>query len=315
MTLAAQRWEAMMCDGLRVSRAPTGTGEKSTLPFVSIILPTIGRSSLHSSIRTPLKSQYPRFELLVIHDTQRRGSALGRNIGLRVAKGNLVHFAEDDCHYTTSNLRALVEKYLSVRRRDHRCAGIVGSFLPAVWDSLAVMIHISTQREALKIEVVPGEERTDYLATGNALCSKQIILQCGAFNERYSHMFEDLELSLVLKKNEFTLCNCAQAVAEHMNEPRLEKSSGPLLRGPVYLSARNAILIHKTWCENPLIYAERRLSSDLRNSIRNLQRANYGPSIHSRRIAERRPLLDRMAYLLGVVAGLTSKTDRQTIKG
>jgi GT2 family glycosyltransferase len=177
------------------------------------------------------------------------------------------------------------------------------------------MIHISTPREALKVRVDPGEGRTDYLATGNALCSKQIILQCGGFNERYSHMFEDLELSLVLKKNGFTLYNCARAVAEHMNEPRLEKSSGRLLRRPAYLSARNAILIHKTWCGNPLSYAERRLSSDLRSSIRNLQRAHYGPNIHSRRIAERRPLLDRIAYLFGVVAGLTSRTGRQTIKG
>jgi GT2 family glycosyltransferase len=253
--------------------------------------------------------------LLVIHDTQRRGSAFGRNIGLKVAKGDLVQFAEDDCHYTASNLRALVERYLDVRRSDQRCAGIVGSFLPAVWGSLAVMIDISTQREALKIRLVSGEGRTDYLATGNAVCSKQIILQCGAFNERYSHMFEDLELSLVLKKNEFTLYNCAQAVAKHLNEPRVEKSSGPLLRRPVYLIARNAILIHRTWCGNPLVYAGKRLSSDLRNSVRNFRRAHYGPSIHSRRIAERKPLFDRMTYLLGVVAGLTSKTGRQTIKG
>lgn len=146
--MAAQRWNVTTSDGLRVSRVSAGTGEASPLPFVSIILPTIGRSSLQSSIRTLLESNYPRFELLVVRDTQRLGSTIARNLGLRVAKGDVIHFAEDDSDYTTSNLRALVEKYLSARRSDPHCVGIVGSFLPAVWGSLAVMIRISTRTKA-----------------------------------------------------------------------------------------------------------------------------------------------------------------------
>jgi hypothetical protein len=310
--LTAQRWDVLTDNGLRVSRVSAGTGERSSLPFVSIILPTIGRPSLGTSIRTLLDSDYPRFELLVVHDIQRRGSAIGRNLGLRIANGDLIQFAEDDCRYTATNLRVLVEKYLSIHRNDPSCAGIVGSFLPAVWGSVAVMVHISTPGEGLKLTVVPGEGRTDYLATGNSLCSKRIILQCGGFNERYSHMFEDLELSLVLKKNGHRLYNCAQAAAEHRNEPRFEKSSRPL-RGSTYLRARNAVLIHKSWCRSPVSYAARMSLSDLRRIAVNPQRAIYGLETQWRRTAERRPLLDRVAYLLGVATGLISRTTRQTI--
>jgi glycosyltransferase involved in cell wall biosynthesis len=312
--LAAPLWDVLTSDGLRVSRISGGTGERSALPFVSIILPTIGRSSLQSSIRTLLKYQYPAFELLVISDTYRRGSAIARNLGLKLAKGDLIHFAEDDCTYKSSNLQALAKSYLSAQGADPRCAGIVGSLLPAVWGSLAVMIFISTPREGLKVNVVAGEGRTEHLATGNALCSKQIIMQCGGFNERFSHIFVDLELSLVLKKCGFRLYNCARAVAEHRNEPRLEKYPRHLLRGSAYLRSRNAILIHKTWCGNPLIYATRRIPSDLNASIRYAQEADYGPDTHSGRIAEKSLLFDRISYLLGVIAGLTSRTERQTIK-
>jgi glycosyltransferase involved in cell wall biosynthesis len=315
--LDAPTWDRTTRDGLRVSRISGGTGERSSLPFVSIILPTIGRSSLQSSIRTMLRYQYPRFELLVISDIQRRGSATARNLGLRLAKGDLVHFAEDDCNYRSSNLRALARTYLSAQRSDHRCAGIVGSFLPAVWGSLPVMIRISISRsrDALKVNVVRGEGRTDYLATGNALCSKQIVMQCGGFNERLSHMFEDLELSLVLRKNGFTLYNCARAVAEHRNEPRLEKYSTHLLKGTAYLRARNAILIHRAWCGNSLNYVIERIRSDVRVSIRHGREAHHPPDINSSRIAEKSPLLDRTSYLLGVIAGLTSGIERQTVKG
>lgn len=308
-------WDVTFCDGLRVSRATAGTNTASPLPFVSVILPTIGRSSLGSSIRTILKSNYPRFELLVVHDEQRLGSSIARNLALKIARGDVIHFAEDDCEYATSNLRALVKKYLSVHTHDPRCVGIVGSFLPPVWGSRAVMIRISTPRQGIKVTVFPGQGPTDYLATGNALCSKQGILQCGGFNEQYSHMFEDLELSLVLKRNGFTLYNCNQAIARHRNEPRGEKFVLRLLRGTAYLSARNAVLLHKTWCRHPLTYVAKRLASDLRRSISSQRRAEIGPDIQWQRTAERRRLLDRIAYLFGFIAGLVSKPARRTTLG
>jgi GT2 family glycosyltransferase len=312
--LDAARWDRMICDGLRVSRISGGTGESSSLPFVSIVLPTIGRSSLRSSIRTLLKYKYPGFELLVINDTQRLGSAIARNLGVRLAKGDLIHFAEDDCNYRSLNLQALANAYLNKRRTDSHCAGMVGSFLPAVWSSLALMIRISTPQEALKVEVIKGEGRTDYLATGNALCSKQIIMQCGGFNEQFFHMFEDLEFSLVLKKKGFRLYSCARAVAEHRNEPRLEKYQVHLFRGTAYLRSRNAILLHKTWCGNPLNYVMKRIRNDLRVSFQHAREADHCPDSQSSRVAEKSPFFDRISYLLGAVAGLTSGTERKTIK-
>jgi GT2 family glycosyltransferase len=301
------KWDARTIGHLRVSRLSAGTNQDPSLPFVSVILPTVGRSSLESSIRTILKSDYPRFELLVVKDEQRLGSSIARNVGLKTAKGDVILFAEDDCEYVPSNVRALVDKYLAVRAHDPRCAGIVGSFLPPVWGSTEVMIRISTPPQGIKVTVHPGEGPTDYLATGNALCSKEIIAQCGGFNEEYSHMFEDLELSLILKREGFTIYNCPQAVALHRNEPRGEKSSVRLSRRTSYLRARNAVLIHKTWCGNPLIYAARRLTTDLVRSISHLHIVDAGSDVHWERSAERRRLLDRVAYVFGIANGLVSK--------
>jgi glycosyltransferase involved in cell wall biosynthesis len=312
--LDVQGWKIAAYDGLRVSRISGGTRQGTALPLVSIILPTVGRSSLRYAIQTILSYNYPRFELLVISDTHRRGSAIARNLGLRLAEGDLVHFAEDDCTYMSSNLHVLTKTYLRAQRTDPRCAGIVGSFLPAVWGSLAVMIRLSTPRKGLIVDVARGEGRTEYLATGNALCSRESILACGGFNERFSHMFEDLELSLVLKKSGLRLYNCARAVAEHGNESRLEKYPKHILRRTTYLRSRNSILIQKTWCGNPLNYATRRILRDLHASIQHLQ-AGHDSGIQSGRVDEKEPLFDRISYLLGVIAGLTSGTVRQTIKG
>lgn len=265
---------------------------------------------MQSAIRTIIDYNYPLFELLVVHDTERRGSSKARNFGLRLAEGDFVHFAEDDCEYARSNLRYLVDKYVHTSHSDSRTAGVVGSLLPPVWGSPAVMIHISTSPDGVKVSPILGEGRTDYLATGNALCSKKAIMQCGGFNEGYPHIFEDLELSLVLKRSGFTLYTCVKAIAEHKNEPRLEPR-GRLFKRTAYLRGRNAALLHKSWCGNPILYVLKHFKTDLRHSIRHLSSNNLGTP--PKRIAERNPKLDRFLYALGTLAGLVSKTGRKII--
>ncbi len=279
---------------------------KLGLPFISVILPTVGRPSVRSAVLSLLNSDYSNFELLLIHDLRRRGSTVARNVGLSLAEGEVVHFAEDDCIYEQSNLRALMRKYGDVLARDSQCAGVVGSFNPPVWGKLAVRIKIQADHQGLKVVPILGEGITDYLAPGNSLCSKQAILRCGGFNERYYHMLEDVELSLVLKQNGMTLYNCADGVAEHLNAPRLEPQS-PLKRSS-YLRIRNSILLHKTWCGNPIDYVLRQALSDFRGPI-----LNHACNAYGNLDRERRREADRLSYFLGAVAGLASGTARKTI--
>jgi len=283
---------------------------RRTQPFVSVILPTIGRAELRQAVQSLVKSDYAAFEVLIVYDPERRGSTVARNVGLMLAQGNFVHFAEDDCIYEVGTLHALMQKYQQTIAQDSNCAGIVGCFKPPVWGGIAVRINITVSPEGLRITPILGEGSTDYLATGNTLCSKQAILQCGGFNERYAHMFEDLELSLVLKHEGMKLYNCRAAVAEHLNAPRLE-SQVPLKRSP-YLRVRNSILLHRTWCGNPVWYTIRQASSNLHRSFSNRtsMMSEQGPD----RSAERRRAIDIVSYGFGAIAGLTSGTARKGIK-
>ncbi len=247
---------------------------------------------------------------MIVHDPERRGSSIARNVGLMLAGGDFVHFAEDDCIYEAGALRVLMQRYLETNAHDPKCAGIVGSFKPPVWGGIAVRIKINVTPRSLKTTPILGEGRTDYLATGNSLCSKRTIIQCGGFNERYGHMFEDLELSLILKLNGLKLYNCSGAIAEHLNAPRSEPPS-PLKRSH-YFRVRNSILLHRTWCGNSTMYAIRQASSNLRGSISNKRSIPSGAN--QSRGVERRRTIDAVSHGLGTICGLTSGTARKPIK-
>jgi len=65
--------------------------------FVSVIVPTIGRSSIEAT-KTALKKQtrLPD-EIIIIEDVNQSGPSWARNEGMKKAKGNLIAFTDDDC--------------------------------------------------------------------------------------------------------------------------------------------------------------------------------------------------------------------------
>ena len=64
---------------------------------VSVIIPTIGRSSLTDTRKALKKQTRLPDEVLVIEDSERRGPSWARNEGVKKAKGNLIVFTDDDC--------------------------------------------------------------------------------------------------------------------------------------------------------------------------------------------------------------------------
>jgi GT2 family glycosyltransferase len=64
---------------------------------VSVIIPTIGRTSIIGT-KTALKNQtrIPD-EIIIIEDANQRGPSWARNEGMKKAKGNLIAFTDDDC--------------------------------------------------------------------------------------------------------------------------------------------------------------------------------------------------------------------------
>jgi cellulose synthase/poly-beta-1,6-N-acetylglucosamine synthase-like glycosyltransferase len=65
--------------------------------FVSVVVPTTGRSTLASCLEALGRQTRPPDEIVVVRDDERRGSAWARNEGIRRARGDLISFTDDDC--------------------------------------------------------------------------------------------------------------------------------------------------------------------------------------------------------------------------
>ncbi|MBI4341166.1 MAG: polysaccharide pyruvyl transferase family protein [Candidatus Omnitrophica bacterium] len=86
---------------------------------VSVIIPTIDRPTLQQSQEALRAQTRPADEVIVIHDTGRRGVSWARNEGIRRSRGDLIVFADDDCVPPRDWLEQLV------RAVDRDAAGIV----------------------------------------------------------------------------------------------------------------------------------------------------------------------------------------------
>jgi glycosyltransferase involved in cell wall biosynthesis len=91
--------------------------------FVSVIIPTIGRTTLDLCKAALAKQKRPSDEVIVILDHERRGIAWGRNKGIKQAQGDLIAFTDDDCIPPEDWLERLIEAI-----DKHDAAGAGGTF-------------------------------------------------------------------------------------------------------------------------------------------------------------------------------------------
>ncbi len=148
--------------GLRIQRraspedSPGRTRESgSSEPGVSVVLCTRDRSQFAAcAVRSILESDYPRFDLVVVdqsrnadtaealapfrgdprlqlHRTETRGVSVARNLGVSLARGDIIAFTDDDCVVDRSWLRQLIEAFGT----DPRVGLVFGNVLPAAFDA------------------------------------------------------------------------------------------------------------------------------------------------------------------------------------
>lgn len=162
---------------------------------VSVIIPTIGRSSIDRSLEAIDRQTERPDEVIVVRDELRQGAGWARNEGIRRSHGELVAFLDDDCEPPSD----WVEKLADAIDR-HGAAGAGGTYneTDPFWR------EINSKRKFPEVE---KEDEVGIVGTGGNIMYKRAWLDSilktdgHIFNEVFKNSMggEDTELAWRLR--------------------------------------------------------------------------------------------------------------------
>jgi len=198
----------------------------SNQPLVSVILPTYNRAYIVSkALQSVLSQTYRNFEVIVIDDgstdntkeiitniackdsrvkyfrnNENKGPAGARNVGINLAKGELIAFIDDDDEWFPNKLekqvnllQTLPENFAVVYSGFYKVIGAKKIYIPSK--------NIYPREGRILNSLLKG----NFVGTPSILVRKSALLDVGLFDERLS-MLEDWELAIRLsKKYQFKL--------------------------------------------------------------------------------------------------------------
>ena len=197
----------------------------SNQPLVSVILPTYNRAYIVSkALQSVLSQTYRNFEVIVIDDgstdntkeiitnisckdsrvkyfrnNENKGPAGARNVGINLAKGELIAFIDDDEWFPNklekqdNLLQTLPENFAVVYSGFYKVIGAKKIYIPSK--------NIYPREGRILNSLLKG----NFVDTPSILVRKSALLDVGLFDERLS-MLEDWELAIRLsKKYQFKL--------------------------------------------------------------------------------------------------------------
>lgn len=225
--------------------------------MVSIILPTYERAHLiQRSVDSVINQTFENWELIICDDgssdasreviercassdsricsnfnLKNIGLPKNRNIGLSLAKGELIFFIEDDLVLETDCLEVLVETYLSLERK--YLVGAVAPRLKERWSfnynksrmdrkRLVAMFDPRTGEIYFNYDSDFGEVQEVVCVHACSLYSRELFWQIGGYPEKvYVGNYGRHETELVLRTRNlgYRFFFQPKAVAHHSNEP------------------------------------------------------------------------------------------------
>ena len=213
------------------------------MPKVSVIIPTKNRSSLLVEAIERIESQtVPReqYEVIIIdndstddtrnlleqkaraysnlrHGLQEKpGAAATRNAGLRLAKGDLVLFIDDDVQATDSLIQAHVEFHQKTPN-----ASVIGA-VDMPWENTTDPFLRYLRDHRILNPYTPSKGPIDfsYYHTCNVSTPTNVLLNVGGFNESFQiYGMEDIELGYRLEKAGSRMVFAPDAKAVHYRFP------------------------------------------------------------------------------------------------
>lgn len=162
-------------------------------PPISVIIPTLCRETLFKVLDAIINNCYQGdIEILVV--LGRRGVSRARNIGVLLAKHNIVLFLDDDVIPSDDALNKLVSGLMRSRKEDPAVIGIAVVRGSGDWKGAY------TKFENNRIILCPSPNGTTHVLHGFSICLKDAIVSAGGYNEFIEWGFEDRELGIRLQK-------------------------------------------------------------------------------------------------------------------
>lgn|GEM_PF-2167882 len=216
-----------------------GEGQDSTMKTtISVIIPTIGRKSLLDCASSIVRQERKPEEIIIVDNSPGqkareevkrlsvrasilirylhepiRGAAHARNAGIRGAKGDILFFIDDDCiadtHWLKEGEQKLKNLGLSVVLKGHNKNGLPG-------DVLAESEYVNDELFFRANYVTDGKHvYSPWLDSKNCAMPRKLLVGHSLFFKPY-HIFEDLDLSLRLRKKNIPVVLCSKMALRHM---------------------------------------------------------------------------------------------------
>ena len=219
------------------------------MPEISIIVCTRDRpESLKRCVNSILSNNYDSMELLIVDQSEdsksrlfveslndprvivkkieTRGLACARNLALRLSKGKIITFTDDDCVVAKDWIKNVLYEFST--RPD--IAAVYGRVLPYGKIKEDMFCHAINESEELEIIEAPILPHT--LGHGNNMSfRKEIFEEIGNFEEMLGagtkfYAGEDTDFTLRLMERGFKLCYSPRPLVYHDKWHSLEESRG-----------------------------------------------------------------------------------------
>lgn len=257
-------------------------------PFrVSVVINTYNRAaSLDLALRSLRRLNYPHFEVIVVNGPSTdntvdalkkwsssiragtcadRNLSVSRNVGIEMARGDLVAFIDDDAVADENWLNDAVTGFDSdeVAATGGAVFNHTGYDAQYRYNTADRLGNAYFDRKSPATEFCyPGCSRFSYVPGGNSVFRRKCLLEVGAFDEEFDYYLDETDVCLRLVDAGYVLKQLPNAFVYHRNLPsharnakRVVTDWRSIVKNKVYFALKNApegatfMTLMKDWIE------------------------------------------------------------------
>ncbi|MEX0671662.1 MAG: FkbM family methyltransferase [Pirellulales bacterium] len=292
---------------LRPGRSAAGVRLPDS-PTVSVVISTFNRCGPLRDALTSLRGVRfaGSFEVIVVNGPSTDGTdallqewsadvrlaqcplaniSVSRNIGIRMARGDIVAFLDDDAVAEPEWLDRLVAAY-----RDPEVGGVGGHVIDHAgrelqWGTLAMDRLGSGVADAMghaERACFPGAFRGPHLPGANASFRRDVLLSIGGFDEEYEYFHDETDVCLRVMDAGYRLVSQPGARVHHRyaashlrTERRVWRNTYPVLKNQLYFTVKHG---HAHVGEHVILATWRRFVDEVRAGVQASIEAGHLPA-------------------------------------